>query len=57
MDTEKQRVSEHHFKQDAMIAAAAIILLLIFFLDKKFNDSRIFGTFLNRSSGIGETTK
>ena len=57
MDGEKQRVPEHHFKQDLMIGVAAALLLLIFFLDKKLNNSRIFDTLLNRKSRVGESTE
>lgn len=57
MGEEKLRVPGHHFKQDLMIAAAAIILLSIFFLDKKFNDSRLFNSLLNRSDRGGESAE
>ena len=57
MNEEKARVPQHHFKQDLMIAVAAVILLSIFFLDKKFNNSGIFDTLLNRQSKVGESTQ
>lgn len=57
MDSEKIRVPEHHFKQDLMIGVAAALLLLIFFLDKKFNNSKIFDALLNRQSRVGKSAE
>ena len=57
MGEEKVRVPGHHFKQDLLIAIAAIILLSIFFLDKRFNNSRVFDILINRQSRVGESPK